>query len=505
MAVIDDKKGVLVVRIVYDGPALSGKTTSLKALARGVSSSLTTPAETAGRTLYFDWVDYVGGLFDGRQIRCQIVSVPGQRDLAQRRKLLLETADAVVLVLDTREHEWEFSLDWVKTTLPRCRAKDPPVGLVLQANKRDAPDAVPLADVRSALAKLPPVALVQSSATSGEGIREAFVLGVRLALDRVRALASQGRLHTGKPDDDSPEELLERLRSAETNVTSEPLPDAQRAVLSAALAAELEAPPERASSADTLNSSRPPPSGAGDLDEALFVPDPAMPGGMIWPPVDGRALLHEVASLDIRPARMGRTDWAGSGSGFRFHSLGQALFPDLQSARNQLIEWARLHAANTAHLSSGRAVILADAGHGRLRLWQIVRSEATLRERLAAALPLPDATQVARELIGVAGQLTAAREHFSTTTVTLPCNLWTVSGNGASRPTFVGLMPAPDSHLQAEPSGQELLARELSPQLRELRRSRIDYAEIVSQLATLAELTGRHTPAHWLSEIVAST
>ena len=76
MAVIDDTRGVLVVRIVYDGPALSGKTTSLKALARGVSSQVTTPAESAGRTLFFDWVDYVGGLFDGRQIRCQIVSVP---------------------------------------------------------------------------------------------------------------------------------------------------------------------------------------------------------------------------------------------------------------------------------------------------------------------------------------------------------------------------------------------------------------------------------------------
>ena len=95
MALVDPTTDQIVVRIVYDGPALSGKTTSLKALARGVSSSLTTPAETAGRTLYFDWVDYVGGLFDGRQIRCQIVSVPGQRDLAERRRLLLETADAV--------------------------------------------------------------------------------------------------------------------------------------------------------------------------------------------------------------------------------------------------------------------------------------------------------------------------------------------------------------------------------------------------------------------------
>jgi hypothetical protein len=150
-------------------------------------------------------------------------------------------------------------------------------------------------------------------------------------------------------------------------------------------------------------------------------------------------------------------------------------------------------------------VILADAGYGRLRLWQIVRSEATLRERLAAALPGADALQAARELVSVATQLSAAREHFSTTTVALPCNLWTVGASSSSRPMFVGLMPAPDSQLQAEPSGEELLTRELSPQLRELRRSRVDYSEIVHRVMAIAELTGRGTPARWLSEIVART
>jgi hypothetical protein len=52
--------------------------------------------------------------------------------------------------------------------------------------------------------------------------------------------------------------------------------------------------------------------------------------------VDGRVLLHEVASLDIRPTRTGRADWCGSGSGFRFHSAGSALFVDLHSARDEL-------------------------------------------------------------------------------------------------------------------------------------------------------------------------
>jgi len=499
MAIIDDTKGVLVVRIVYDGPALSGKTTSLRALAKGVSSKVECPAELAGRTLFFDWVDYVGGLFDGRQIRCQIVSVPGQKELAHRRKLLLETADAVVLVLDTRQMEWEFGLGWVRDTVPFCRGKSPPVGLVLQANKRDAPDAVSSEEIQRSVNRIAPIAVVQSTATSGEGIREAFVLAVRLALDRVRALASTGQLHHGKPAEDDAAQLLEHMQSAE-HASSAPLDGGLTRSALTSLEAELDA--ELDASKREL---QPPDLSSKGSDERLFVPDPMMPGGMIWPPVDGRALLHEVASLEIRPVRTAREDWAGSGSGFRFHSQGSAIYPDSHSARSELLEWARLHSANTAHLSSGRAVILADAGHSRLRLWQIVRSEATLRERLASACQLTEGNQVADELINVAIQLAVARESFEDTTINLPCTLWTVGSGVSYRPTFVGLMPARHSQLASEPRGRDLLLRELSPQLRELRRTRVDYADIVTRVVSRAEYAAREAPARWLSEIVQST
>jgi len=499
MAIIDDTKGVLVIRIVYDGPALSGKTTSLRALAQGVSSQVECPREASGRTLFFDWVDYVGGLFDGRQIRCQIVSVPGQKELAHRRQLLLETADAVVLVLDTRQMEWEFGLGWVRDTVPFCRGKSPPVGLVLQANKRDAVDAVSSDDIQRSLNRIAPVAVVPSTATSGEGIREAFVLAVRLALDRVRALAAAGQLHTGKPAEDDAAQLFERMRVAEREATA-PLNGALAQSALSSLEAELE------TELDPLRHHAPLDGVIDDgSGERLFVPDPMMPGGMIWPPVDGRALLHEVASLDIRPLRTARSDWAGSGSGFRFHSLCSAIFPDSHSARTELLEWARLHSANTAHLSAGRAVILADAGSGRLRLWQIVRSEATLRERLASACQLPEASQVADELVGVASQLAVARESFADTTIGLPCTLWTVGSGASYRPTFVGLMPSRHSQLPNEPRGRDLLLRELSPQLRELRRVRVDYEQVVSRLAARAEFAAREAPARWLAEVVLRT
>jgi hypothetical protein len=400
------------------------------------------------------------------------------------------------LVLDTREPEWDFSLDWVRQTVPHCRGKQPPVGLVLQANKRDAPDAVPQAQMRNDLNRIAPVALVPSTATTGDGIREAFVLAVRLALDRVRALASDGLLTTGKPDDDTPEELLARLKDAESKGDSA-VGDTFAKSVAQALTLEQDAVAWPTSGASLQ---------AGELqDEVEFIPDPMMPGGMIWPPVDGRALLHEVAALDIRPTRSGRADWCGSGSGFRFHSSGSAVYADLQSARDELIEWARLHAANTAHLSSGRAVILAEAGGGRRRLWQIVRAEATLRERLATAIPLLEPAQLAAELLSVACQLTSARDFFSSTTVTLPCTLWTIGANVSNRPTFVGLMPTRTHQAPSEPSGRELLRRELSPQLRELRRSRVDYSEVALRVCTLAERAARDTPVGWLAEIIGAT
>ena len=211
MPTIDKERGVLVVRVVYDGPPMSGKTTTLRALAQGLGVPITSPAEQDGRTLFFDWVDYVGGLFEGRQIRCQILSVPGQHELGKRRKHLLETADAIVMVADTRASAIGETYVLLYELLPWCRASDPPVGVVIQANKRDAPDSVPRAEIHAAFERIAPLAIVDTVATTGEGVREAFVFAVRLALDRVRTLAAARRLREGRPDADDPAALLAAL------------------------------------------------------------------------------------------------------------------------------------------------------------------------------------------------------------------------------------------------------------------------------------------------------
>ncbi|MFT3923880.1 MAG: hypothetical protein QM778_15210 [Myxococcales bacterium] len=148
-------------------------------------------------------------------------------------------------------------------------------------------------------------------------------------------------------------------------------------------------------------------------------------------------------------------------------------------------------------------MILADAGSGRLRLWQLVRVEPVLRERLAGAMAAPDARSVALGFLDVALQLLTAREWFSKGAIQLPCTLWTVGSDRPNRPTFVGLMPDGHSPTLPEVGPAALLRRELTPHLRELRRSRVDYAEVFAEVAAQASITrAQEDPARLLGAVV---
>jgi signal recognition particle receptor subunit beta len=494
MPTVDKERGVLVVRVVYDGPPMSGKTTTLRALAEGLGVTITSPEEKDGRTLFFDWVDYVGGLFDGRQIRCQIVSVPGQKELANRRRRLLGAADAVVLVADTRATEIDDAYLLLRDLLHFTRSQDPPVGVVIQANKRDAPDSVPRAQIHGEFAEIAPVSIVDTIATTGEGVREAFVFAVRLALDRVRALAATRRLREGPADVDGPGDLLRQLAPLSIAPIAWPSsPPAENG--NGAVTAEFEhlapRPSARAPSATA--------QAHADASERIFVPDPWMPGGFIWPPVDGRMLLHEVAQLVRTPVLTPCGDWWAAGEGWRFHSAASSLFENADAGRQELIEWARLHAANLHRLSGGRTVILADAGEGRFRLWQLVRVSHALRDRLLASMAEATARDLARELGAAASHLVRASHAFAGGDVSLPCTLWTVSGDLHHQPRFVGLMPKPGTDRADEMGASALLEREFLPLLRNLKNERDDYQRVVAALGTEPPGSGATETIHRLA------
>jgi signal recognition particle receptor subunit beta len=372
MAILDPRSDAVVIRVVYDGAPMAGKTTSVRALGRGLGGEVASPAEVSGRTLYFDWLDYTGGLFEGRRIRCQIISVPGQATLAPRRRRLLESADAIVFVGDSTPVGFAADrsyLSGLQTVLEHLSG--PPVGIVFQANKRDHAEAVPIDTVRSMLADLGlRVGVVESIATESSGIREAFVFAVRLALDRVRDLMRTGELPNARPDVDSAHELLEDLKRAEDG-------SMDFAALSGLVHTRLaEVQPDTMlvkALAEAVGDDREsaPPVRREHFEPAT--PDDRVASGLIWPPVDGRVILHELAQANVALTRSHRGDWSAVANGrWRMHSAAEGVFEDLEQGRAILVQSARTQAASREKAAPCCIALAAD-GHGRYRLWRIER------------------------------------------------------------------------------------------------------------------------------------
>lgn len=175
------------LRIVVDGASTAGKTTTARALGERLGRPVETPEEVAGRTLLFDWMDHVGGRSDGRAIRTQVVAVPGH--LPHLRARLLVTADVVLFVADTSAGGIGDTVAALAQVRELLRAiPEPRPGLLVQANKRDHPDALPLGHVRLLLDLTEDDLLIETVATEGEGVRQSFVYAVRLGLQHVRAV-----------------------------------------------------------------------------------------------------------------------------------------------------------------------------------------------------------------------------------------------------------------------------------------------------------------------------
>ena len=405
MATLDPRNDAIVIRVVYDGAPLAGKSTSVRALGRGLGGEVVSPAEVSGRTLYFDWLDYTGGLFEGHRIRCQIISVPGQATLAPRRRRLLESADVIVFVGDSSPSGFAGDrayLSGLQAVLQRVDG--PPVGIVFQANKRDHAAAVPLDTIRSMLHELGlRVGVVESVATESSGIRAAFVFAVRLALDRVRELMRTGELTGTRPDVDSPEDLLQDLKlheegsmdyALETGLVHTRVAELQSDSLVANALAELaqaeEEQPAPAAMATPSAVTPPlaivaavsvagPASAAADtLHDQPAPPDDRVASGLVWPPVDGRLVLHELTQAPVALARSADGGWTGVVNGsWRLHSEADAVYQELEHGRAVLVLSARIQAVVTRGKAVSGCIVLAPDGHGRHRLWHIERVAAS--------------------------------------------------------------------------------------------------------------------------------
>lgn len=507
MAVIDPQSGCVVIRVVYDGAPTAGKTTSVMSLGRGLGAGVYSPADLEGRTLYFDWLDYTGGLFEGRRIRCQIVSVPGQATLAPRRRRLLESADVVVFVGDSSPAGFAADSRYLSGLGAVLNALNgPPVGVVMQANKRDLPDAVPLEELRAMLDSLRMrIGIIESVATEGAGVREAFVFAVRLALDRVRELMRSGDLPSARPRIDSAKDLLEELQRTEegalalataSGLVHTRMHDVQTSSVAAAAlqeAMEAETTPPPVATALSIEATQ-----TAGVAIVPRLPDEHVASGMIWPAVDGRLILHEAAGQEVALHYENENGWLGLiAQRWRVHSAAGASFGDIDVGRAALVQWARMHAASAGVLSKERCIVLAPDGASRFRLWQLVRIERSLRAEIETALCEPTAS-LASTLLSAIRAFLQFGERMSAAGCELPIGLANIC-RSVSGPVYAGLMPDQEAPDCASPRLPEQTLDHLFSELAFARPHILArHTDLPREVAGLARSSAAPAQGEWL-------
>jgi mutual gliding-motility protein MglA len=168
----------ICLKIVYYGPGLCGKTTNVEhlhahtaAASRGQLLSLKTESE---RTLFFDFMPLDLGTFHG------------QYPYRAIRKLILKGLDGVVFVADSQvaRHDANLvSMDDLRENLVENGFSLDTVPLVIQYNKRDLGDLVPIGELRASLNPCG-VPEVLASAASGVGVFETLKAIGRIVIKR---------------------------------------------------------------------------------------------------------------------------------------------------------------------------------------------------------------------------------------------------------------------------------------------------------------------------------
>lgn len=180
MAEFDPKNRKLTVKIVYYGPALSGKTTNLMQLHDLVEApnrgDLMTFETRGDRTLFFDLLPVMVVSETDFRVKIKLYTVPGQVAHDATRKAVLSRADGVVFVADSQRNQAVSnfeSFDNLEKNIARVGLDAASLPVVVQFNKRDLKSILPKTVI---VERWRPTGLpvVLSAALYGRGVRETF-------------------------------------------------------------------------------------------------------------------------------------------------------------------------------------------------------------------------------------------------------------------------------------------------------------------------------------------
>ncbi|MFB3076173.1 MAG: ATP/GTP-binding protein [Candidatus Methylomirabilales bacterium] len=179
-------------KLVFYGPGLCGKTTNLQFIYKKVDPAtkgkLISLATESERTLFFDFLPLELGTVRGFKTRFHLYTVPGQIFYEASRKLILKGVDGVVFVADSQLERMEANIQSVEDMNIHLKEQgiDPlKIPLVMQYNKRDLPNIVPVDELQKALNPRN-LAWFEAVAPEGTGVFETLKAIAKIVLQELQ-------------------------------------------------------------------------------------------------------------------------------------------------------------------------------------------------------------------------------------------------------------------------------------------------------------------------------
>jgi len=177
---IDVLRKQITIKLVYYGPALSGKTTNIQFLHSKISSAakgnLMSLETKDDRTIFFDLLPVSFVSEEGVGIKIKLFTVPGQVMHNATRRIVLQGADGVGFIADSQISEIENNAESFRNLAENLKTNGldlKGMPLVIQFNKRDL-ENIRIDEEIDRLAAVGQEPVYKAVATRGDGIIETF-------------------------------------------------------------------------------------------------------------------------------------------------------------------------------------------------------------------------------------------------------------------------------------------------------------------------------------------
>jgi len=191
MALINYSAKEITFKIVYYGPAMSGKTTNLRfiynRLPEELKGKFTSIATQDERTLFFDFLPLDLGTIKGFSIKLSLYTVPGQAIYSLTRKTILRATDGIIFVADSQKQLFEKNIESLKDMIENMKEyglnlENTPI--ILQYNKRDLDDIVSVEDLNNSL-NFNSFPYLEAVAIQGIGVMDSLKLISKLVVRKI--------------------------------------------------------------------------------------------------------------------------------------------------------------------------------------------------------------------------------------------------------------------------------------------------------------------------------